>query len=79
MSADKITEPIRDRIERRFGSPEESKFMYLITCDWCASFWIAPPVALIAVYHGSNRLAVAAFLALSASHLSGMLAAKEMQ
>lgn len=78
VTADKIAEPVRARIERRFGPPEQSKFMYLITCDWCASFWIAVPVAVAAVMAGDTAVVQIGLLALAASQVTGMFAANEM-
>ncbi len=79
VTADKIIEPLRARVEQRYGSPEDSKFMYLITCDWCASFWIAVPVAVVTVLWGEYAVVQIVLLALAASQVTGMLAAKEMQ
>lgn len=52
--------------------------MYLVTCDWCASFWIAVPIAGVTVLWGDNRLVLIGLLALAASQITGILAAKEM-
>lgn len=40
ITADKITEPIRERIIAR-----SDFFGYLVTCDWCLSIWCAPVFA----------------------------------
>jgi hypothetical protein len=78
LTADKIVEPLRKRAELRFGPPERSKFMYLITCDWCASFWIAIPVAAATLMAGDRLAVQAGLLALAASQITGMFAANEL-
>lgn len=40
--ADEITAPPRDWLLRRLGP--EHKVSYLITCPWCSSIYLAPPV-----------------------------------
>ena len=37
---DYLTQPLRDRVIRRFGQPDESKTAYLFHCPWCASIYI---------------------------------------
>lgn len=78
VTADQILEPIRARLIRRYGEPTESKLMYLMTCDWCASFWIAVPVAVVTVMAGDRLAVQAGLLALAASQFTGMLAANDM-
>jgi hypothetical protein len=43
VNDDVLFEPARDAIDRRFGT--DSKTAYLASCPWCASIWIAAPVA----------------------------------
>lgn len=37
---DKITEPLRDRVFKKFGDPQDSQVSYWWTCPWCASMCI---------------------------------------
>lgn len=77
VAGDFILQPVRDRIERRLGA--DSKLVYLMTCDWCASFWIAWPVVAATILAGDRVIVQVGLLALAASQVSGMLAAKDMQ
>lgn len=40
LTTDRITQPLRDRLWRRFP-PESTKIGYISTCDWCTSIWVA--------------------------------------
>jgi hypothetical protein len=75
VTADYITHPIRDRLIERWG--EDAKRSYLITCDYCASVYIAPVVSLVAVLWGDNRVVIIALLALTASFIAGIIGAHE--
>lgn len=75
VTADYITEPIRDRLIRRWG--EDAKRSYLVTCDYCASMYVAPIVAAVVVLWPDNRVVIAGLIALTASYLSGLMAAHE--
>jgi len=44
ITTDTITERLRERIWRRYP-PETSRYGYLITCNWCSSFYAATLVA----------------------------------
>ena len=72
VTADKITEPIRDWITAR-----HDWFGYLVTCDWCLSIWVAPfPVLLMIKYPNSDS--VMFFLGLlCASALTGLFSLVE--
>lgn len=72
VTADYITAPIRERLITRWG--EDSKRSYLLTCDWCASIWIAPFVATVAILWPTNRVVIIGLLALTASLVAGLLA-----
>lgn len=53
LNSDYLFAPARDWLERATWSPsrgEGGKLYYLITCPWCASIWIAAPVAALAVW-----------------------------
>jgi hypothetical protein len=75
VTADKLTEPIRERLIRRWG--EEAKRSYLITCDYCTSMYVAPIVATVAVLWPTNRVVLIALIALTASFVAGIVAAHE--
>lgn len=75
VTADYITAPIRERLTDRWG--EDSKRAYLLTCDYCASIYIAPIVAWVAVYWGDNRVIIIGLIALTASFIAGFVAANE--
>jgi hypothetical protein len=72
ITADRLTQRIR---EWAIGRGE--MIGYLATCDWCLSIWIAPVPSILAVAYPSNRLLLGAFVALSASALTGLIAATE--
>lgn len=42
LNSDYLAAGLRNRVLERFG---EGKLYYLVTCPWCASIWIAAPVA----------------------------------
>jgi hypothetical protein len=71
---DKIAEPFRHGVFRRFGSPaheDSHKISYLVTCPWCLSIYFA--ALAVGARAASRRLwsPVATSLALSA--LVGLL------
>lgn len=74
---DRITEPLRDAVESRNGTPEESKLSYLVHCPWCLSFYFGAALTL-----GRRRwprttalvarpLALSALTGLAVQHLDG--------
>ena len=72
VTADRITDRLRDWCQGR------GDFLaYLSTCDWCLSVWIAPWPAVAVVVWPDSRIVLAVLLALSASALTGLLAAIE--
>jgi hypothetical protein len=75
VTADKISEPIRERLIERWG--EESQRAYLITCDYCASMYVAPVIATVAVLWPDNRVIIIGLIALTASFVAGYVAAHE--
>jgi hypothetical protein len=71
VTADKITEPVREWVNSR------SEWAgYLVTCDWCLSIWIGPLVAIPAVLWPSTMVTVVV-AALSASAVTGLLSLVE--
>lgn len=75
LTADKISEPIREWADRRYG--EDSMRSYFVNCDYCVSMYVAPIVATVAVLWGDNRVVLIALIALTASFVAGTIAAHE--
>lgn len=70
VTKDYLTEDARRWVQRN----AHEKVAYLVSCPWCSSFWLAGPVAAVAVRWPRSRLVQAVLLALTASHAAGMLA-----
>lgn len=70
VTKDYLTADVRRTLQRRL--PE--KGAYLIGCPWCASFWLGAAVAAVTVRWPRSRAVTAGWLALTASHASGLLA-----
>ena len=68
ITADRITERLRIEVDSR-----SKNLGYLITCDWCLSIWVAPPVAWVVYEWGDRMLVRVAVLALAMSALTGLL------
>lgn len=62
---DEITEPLRERIWKRF--PPHTKAGYLITCPWCVSVYVATLLTLSYILIPSVMFTIALILALSAA------------
>lgn len=77
VTADKITEPLRDwtlaRWARLDRTKEPSGLAYLVTCPWCVSIYLSVPIALVAVFFDHNRAVLAGLLALTASLVTARL------
>ena len=65
ITLDQITAPLREWVWRHFP-PECSKLGYLLTCDWCTSFWIGSLYLAAYILNNDVTLVVAAIFALSA-------------
>ena len=72
VTADRITERLRIEVDSR-----SKNLGYLITCGWCLSIWVAPPVAWIVYEWGDRTLVRVAVLALAMSALTGLLSLVE--
>lgn len=70
VTADYITKPVRERVKARYG---DNRLHYFVTCDWCVSIWVAPPVAAAAIFWPTNRVVLLALLALTASLVAGLM------
>lgn len=70
LTEDKLALGYRRWIVNRFGA--DSMISYLAHCRWCTSFWVAllamPPAAI-----WPNKWVIAAYAALAASHIAGLL------
>jgi hypothetical protein len=56
VNDDYLFAPVRDWVERKTHA---GKLYYLLSCPWCASIWLAAPVAAIAVWGFSPYTAAA--------------------
>jgi Protein of unknown function (DUF1360) len=77
INNDTIATPIRRWAIKRDGDieiGEVGRWSYFVTCPWCVSIWLAPPVALVTVLWGDNRAVLVGLLALSASARTGIVA-----
>ncbi len=83
ISADKISEPIRAAVVRRWGP--SSWLGYLLHCRWCVSMYVAPVFAAAVLWLLPNwrlgwwaeTLTVGALLSLTYSHGTALLAGLE--
>jgi hypothetical protein len=69
VTKDYLTDEPRRWVQRR--APE--KIAYLVGCPWCTSFWVGGAIAAATARWPRSRAVVALWLALTASHASGML------
>jgi len=67
ISVDTIGERLRV-----FGASRSEWLSYLLTCPWCISIWIAPPVLVIPVYFPTNRPLFVLVAALAGSLVAGL-------
>jgi len=76
ITADAITEPIRDRIvdwlDDTPGSAGEW-FASLITCPWCAGMWVSLVAAPLVWFWGDWPVMLVLALALAFSQVTGMV------
>lgn len=73
VTADTLTAPARVWLQVRLPS----RAAYLIGCPWCASVYLGAAVAVPVVLWPSNRVVLAALVALAGSHVAGWLATRE--
>jgi hypothetical protein len=72
---DRITQPLRDAVVDRFGSPEQSKVSYLLHCPWCLSIYAGAALTLgrrrwpRTVDAAARTLALSAVTGLATTHL----------
>ena len=69
VTRDYITQPFRRWVQRH--APD--KLAYLVSCPWCASFWIAGVVVPPGIVWHDNRAVLAALVALGCSYATGLL------
>lgn len=65
VTTDDLTSPLRERLWRRF--PPSTRLGYLVTCNWCSSFWVSVPLLLSYSIAPTATVYVSAPLALSAA------------
>jgi hypothetical protein len=74
VTVDWITEPARAALVRRLPANRAGEFVSeLITCQWCASIWVAAAAAPVVWWHSKDGWAIVAGLILAASQITGMM------
>lgn len=68
-AVDEVTRPLRERIAARNPT---GHFAYLVSCPWCVSVWLAPPIAAAAVCAPDNRVVWVVGLSAAGSLAAGM-------
>lgn len=89
ITADALTEPLREWVISHRPAPaapvtaihapapppqREDWLVYLIHCRWCASMWIAIPVAVIVYFWPTFWAVQIVLVALASSHVTALLA-----
>lgn len=69
VTKDYLTEDPRKWVQR--NAPE--KVAYLVGCPWCTSFWVGGVIAIATTRWPRSRFVTGAWLALTASHMAGMI------
>ena len=75
ITADTITEPVRDRITLWLDDSPGSVgewFSALITCPWCASVWVAFIASPLIWFWGESPFMLIPAVALAFSQIAGM-------
>jgi hypothetical protein len=75
VTADTITEPVRDRITLWLDDTPGSSgqwFSSLITCPWCASIWLSFIASSLIWFWGDWPVMLVAAIALAFSQVAGM-------
>lgn len=76
ITVDTLTESLRDRALTWLDNRPGTLGYYvstLITCQWCASMWVAGVIVPIVWHYGTNPWVLGIGLALAASQVTGML------
>lgn len=74
LTADTITEPVRDRVVTALMERGRKKLAYLLLCPWCISIWLAIPAAPIIYAYGDSPWLFVPALGLALSAAAGALA-----
>lgn len=75
ITADAITEPVRDRMIGWLDDTPGSAgqwFATLITCPWCASVWVAFTASPLIWFWGDSAVMLIPAVALAFSQVTGM-------
>lgn len=74
VTVDRITQPGRTAVLRRVDEDRPMGLLvgYLLTCQWCASIWVAAVVVPVAWMWGANPWVLGPALVLAASQVTGM-------
>ena len=75
ITTDEITRAPRDAVLRRLDDTNRwhQALATLITCQWCASIWVAAATAPLAWWHGASPWVAIPAVALAASQVTGVL------
>ena len=73
ITRDEIVSNLRTKYFTKFP-PETSKLGYLVTCEWCMSFWVA---SLLVICFMINTVTVIAMVPFALSALAGLFTAYE--
>lgn len=74
INEDKITEPLRNKIHKKFPrNPDNTPSLpgYFITCPWCMSIWTGTALTVLSAVSPSVSKSVN--LALTASYFTGLM------
>jgi hypothetical protein len=77
VNDDYITQPLRDKVVKHFGEPDESKITYLVHCPWCVSIYTGGLVSTALMMYPDNRVVRVATTAFAFSALTGIMAERE--
>jgi hypothetical protein len=90
VTVDYLTKPLRrwlagteeqyldgELIDAGLGLDDRPMVGYLVTCPWCSSVWLSPPLVSVVVFWPDNRLVWVLVLAGAASYVAGLLAVVE--
>lgn len=72
-----VKDPTLLRLMLADPQAEQPKLVYLLTCPWCVSVYVAAVAAPLAYWWGDHPALLVPALALAFSHVTGLLAKME--
>lgn len=75
ITTDEITSEIRQALLRRLD--DQSKLAYAITCNWCASIYVAAATAPLVWWHSTRPAVMIPLIALAFSQIVGMTSGRD--